>query len=162
MNHQHPPAKIFLKPAQLLIAEKPTIITTVLGSCVSVVLYSPRLRTGAICHATLPSGPDDEPSKYVDQSIRYMLDYFQQLEISRRETIIKLFGGADMFTAENPRSGKQTVGAQNISVAMATLHQMGLEPMVADVGGTQGRKLIFYSETGEVFRKWVKKELLLY
>ncbi len=36
------------------IAEEPTIIWTILGSCVAVVFYNKRLKISAICHAQLP------------------------------------------------------------------------------------------------------------
>lgn len=154
--------RIYLRPEELVIAEEPAVVTTVLGSCISIVLYCPRLQIGAICHATMPSGKEQNPSKYVDQSIHFMLDRFEKLSVTRRETVVKVFGGADMFAPKNPATERQTIGAQNVRVAMATLAQVGLEPAATDVGGTQGRKLVFYSHTGEVFRKWVKKELLDY
>ena len=149
--------KIYLRPEELVIAEAPSVTTTVLGSCISVVLYSPRLKLGAICHATMPSGKDENPSKYVDQSIRFMLDRFDKLGVSRRETVVKLFGGADMFSPTKSGTSRRTIGEQNVRVAMAALTHAGLEPVATDVGGTQGRKLVFYSQTGEVFRKWVKQ-----
>jgi chemotaxis protein CheD len=154
--------KIYLRPGELIIAEEPAVITTVLGSCISVVLFSPRLRIGAICHATMPSGKDADPSKYADQSVRYLIDFFRGLEVKRNETIVKLFGGADMFSPKQPDRKNQTIGAQNVRAAIYALNQEGYEPMVGDVGGTQGRKIVFYSHTGDVFRKWVKKELLEY
>lgn len=151
------PQKIFLKPAELVIAEEPILVTTVLGSCISVTLFSPRLRAGAICHAVLPSGEDQKTSKYVDQSVRYMLNYFRQRDIAPDELVAKLFGGSDMFTQINAKSKDRTVGAQNIRAALDSLSSSGLEPAALDIGGPQGRKLIFYSHTGEVFLKRVNK-----
>lgn len=155
-----PLPKIYLKPGELVIAEEPTTIITVLGSCISVALFSPRLKIGTICHATMPSGQDTDPSKYADQSVCYMLKYFGQLGITRQETVVKLFGGADMFNSQQAERKAHTIGAQNVRVAIATLAEAGYQPMVSDVGGQLGRKLVFYSHTGEVFRKWVKRENL--
>jgi chemotaxis protein CheD len=39
--------RFYLKPGEIHIADRPGIVTTVLGSCVSVTMYSPRLKTGA-------------------------------------------------------------------------------------------------------------------
>lgn len=157
-----PLPKCYLSPGELVIATKPMVITTVLGSCISVVLFSPRLKIGAICHATMPSGTEERPGKYADQSVLHMLEEFHLRGIKRRETIVKLFGGSDMFTLKHPENQSQTIGAQNVRSAIATLNRAGYEPMVSDVGGSQGRKLVFHSNTGDVFRKWVKKELLDY
>lgn len=154
--------KIYLRPGELVIADEPMLVTTVLGSCISVILFSPRRRIGAICHATMPSGPDDNPSKYADQSVLYMLEEFLLRGIKRQETIVKIFGGSDMFNLKDVASKAKSIGAQNISVAMKTLNQAGYEPMVNDIGGELGRKLVFRTHTGEVFRKWVKKEQLVF
>ncbi len=152
--------KIYLHPAELILADEPTQVTTVLGSCISVTLYSPRLKIGSICHAVLPKGRELSPSKFCDQSVHYMLKYFSEQGISPAELEAKLFGGAEMFSVTRTVRSDLTVGAQNILIARETLRSAGLEPLVADVGGRLGRKLVFYSHTGEVFRKWVKKDLL--
>jgi len=152
--------KIYLNPGELVVAEEPTMVTTVLGSCISVTLFSPRLRVGAICHAVLPNGKTRQPSRFVDQSLHYMLDYFRQHKVEPAEIIAKLFGGADMFTQVDSRCQGRSVGAQNIKAAINGLKQAGLEPAALDVGGQQGRKLFFYTHSGEVFLKRVRKELL--
>jgi chemotaxis protein CheD len=152
-----PLQKIYLKPGELVIVEEPALITTVLGSCISVTLFSPRLRVGAICHAVLPRGERHQPSKYVDQSVRYMLDYFRRRKIAPDELVAKLFGGAEMFAQLDPQGKDRTVGAQNIRAALDCLRGSGLEPAALDIGGQQGRKLIFHAHSGEVFLKRVKK-----
>jgi len=127
----------------------------VLGSCISVTLFSPRLRVGAICHAVMPQGKADQPSKSVDQSVRYMLEYFRKRKIEPDEIVAKLFGGAEMFTQVDPACNIRSVGAQNIRMALENLRIAGIEPAALDIGGQQGRKLIFYTRTGEVFLKRV-------
>jgi chemotaxis protein CheD len=150
--------KIYLNPGELVVAEEPALVTTVLGSCVAVTLFSPRLRVGAICHAVLPRGKANLPSKFVDQSVAYMMKYFRQRYVEPDEIVAKLFGGSDMFTLIDPDSKDRTIGAQNIRTALDSLRIAGLEPAALDVGGRQGRKLIFYTHTGEVFIKRVSRD----
>ena len=45
----------FLKPGYIVIANKPTVISTVLGSCVSVCLYDRKRSAGGMNHFQLPS-----------------------------------------------------------------------------------------------------------
>ncbi|MDX9709480.1 MAG: chemotaxis protein CheD [Trichloromonas sp.] len=144
--------KIYLKPGELTINEHPAEVSTVLGSCVAVTLYSPRHIVGAICHAMLPRGGEGGGFKYVDGALRHMLDTFDRLGIPRNEIEAKLFGGSDMFPVLHPTK-TNTVGRQNIAMAQQLLQEEGLIPRVADVGGGQGRKLVFYPHTGEVFLK---------
>jgi len=145
--------KIYLKPGELTISEHPAEVSTVLGSCVAVTFYSPRHIVGAICHAMLPRGGG---FKYVDGALRHMLDTFDRLGIPRNEIEAKLFGGSDMFPVLHPTK-INTVGRQNIAMAQQLLQEEGLIPRVADVGGGQGRKLVFYPHTGEVFLKRLNK-----
>lgn len=143
---------IYLKPGELAVAERPALVSTVLGSCVAVTLFSPRLGVGAICHAMLPLAAGRDGFKYVDSSLMHMLAQFARLQVPKRELTVKLFGGGDMFESGLPTGGV-SVGQQNIQAATTLLRQQGLPVVAADTGGRQGRKLLFYTHTGEVLLK---------
>jgi chemotaxis protein CheD len=155
----------YLKPGEMRITDRPGIVTTVLGSCVSVTMYNPRLKTGAICHCMMPRwmegrdsrGKCDEGFKYVDHSIQYMVDAFRSLGICPREIEVKLFGGADMFSSDDDNDKRHiSVGRQNIIEALKVMEEKGLAVQKKDIGGTQSRKLHFYLHTGAVFLKRLK------
>ncbi|MEA3545639.1 MAG: chemotaxis protein CheD [Thermodesulfobacteriota bacterium] len=148
--------EIYLKPGELVIAEVPVEVSTVLGSCVSVTLFIPQLKIGAICHAVLPRGDSDEPAKYVDQSVHYMLNHLKRFNVRPAEIVAKLFGGANMFSQNCSDGSDCTVGAKNIREATQCLRHAGLGLAASDTGGEQGRKLIFYTHTGEVMLKRVR------
>ena len=60
---------VYLKPGELYIAWEPTVITTLLGSCVSVVFYLAEPKVTAACHAMLPFQGykhDQAPFRFVD------------------------------------------------------------------------------------------------
>jgi chemotaxis protein CheD len=154
----------YLKPGEMHIADRPGIVTTVLGSCVAVTMYNSRLKTGAICHSMMPRwmaerdsrGKCDEGFKYVDYSIRYMVDAFRSFGIGPREIEVKLFGGADMFSSDDNDKRYISVGRQNIMEALNVMDENGLALRKRDIGGTQSRKLRFYLHTGSVFLKRLK------
>jgi len=152
--------KIYLKPGELVVTEEPVMVTTVLGSCVSVTMFNARTGTAAICHGMLPYGGKSENFKYVDTALRYMLGYFKKLQIDRKEIEVKFFGGADMFTTTTKESNTRnlTVGWQNISAATTCLKEYGLTPTASDVGGGIGRKLIFTTDTGIVYLKRLRDQ----
>ena len=145
--------KIYLKPGELVVTEEPVMVTTVLGSCVSVTMYNARLRAAAICHGMLPHGGISDNFKYVDTALRYMIDYFRKRDIGRKEIEVKVFGGADMFNTVGSSTRNFTVGWQNISAATSFLQEYGMAPTASDVGGKKGRKLIFTTDTGIVYLK---------
>lgn len=164
------PPGVYLKPGELHIAKRPALIETVLGSCVAVLFYCPSKRCGALCHAMLPSGrgaDNGDDHKYVDASINYMIQIMEQNGMVKTSVVAKLFGGSDMFAAA-PGSGpaRFAVGAENIKMARTVLHQHRIKIKNSDVGGCYGRKLLYFSETGQVFvkmlnRKAVDEDLIL-
>jgi|GEM_PF-184985 len=150
----------YLKPAEIHMTDRPSIVKTVLGSCVSVTLFNRRLKVGAICHGMLPhckqkpeckDGGCAECFKYVECSIRHMLDRFRSSGIADREIEVKLFGGADMFATETGE--RETIGAQNTKTALRIIEKERLVLSKSDTGGSQGRRLFFFTHTGEVFLK---------
>jgi chemotaxis protein CheD len=152
---------IYLKPGEIYIAQEPAVVQTVLGSCVSVTIHNRRSGTGIISHSLLPSCMERgfcsrvcaEEHKYVECSIRRMIENLDSMNPRRRDIEVKVFGGADMFTSDTKNSGHLTVGKQNIEAALKILKNEGLNVSVSDVGGLQGRKICFYTHTGEVLLK---------
>ena len=153
---------VYLKPGEMYIAQdRPALVTTVLGSCISASMFSERFRIGAICHGLLPNcrgkqecdGTCTEGFRYVDCSIRQMAKQFDALGVLRGEIKVKLFGGADMFTPKDGGRASASVGRQNIETAMKVIMDEGLTLVASDVGGVRGRKILFYAHTGEVLLK---------
>lgn len=155
---------VYLKPGEMLFSTTPNLIMTVLGSCLSVTMYTPRLEIGAICHGVMPrcdrktKNCDDclEPFKYVDCSIREMVKSFNEFNVKPDEIEVKVFGGSDMF-ARPVKKGIVSVGNQNIKTAQKVIQSEGLTLLSQDFGGTQGRKILFFTHTGEILLKRLKK-----
>ena len=144
----------YLKPGDLYHGERPATVSTILGSCVAVTLFDPGTGVGSICHAMLPRNPSlrgGETFRYVDSSIFSMMERFRALGIRKNEMEVKLFGGADVL--EYHGESGLSVGRQNIEIALEVIAEVGLRLIVSDVGGKVGRKLRFYTHTGEVLLK---------
>lgn len=159
MSLRAAPEAIYLLPGEISIVERPTVISTVLGSCVSVTLFHRRRGFGAMCHAMLPYAQGGNDFKFVDSAVRHMLDAFDRRSIPRAEIEVKLFGGADMFEPAIGGGSNLTVGRQNIAAATQILAEEGLQLLASNVGGRQGRKLHFRAHTGEVLLKRLQTNL---
>jgi chemotaxis protein CheD len=152
----HPPT-VYLKPGEFYIGEKPAKVVTVLGSCVSVTLFNKKLHIGAICHAALPLCRKkegcrkycDDTFKYTDCSIKFMLKKFRDFGVAENEIEVKIFGGADTLASRS----ENTIGTMNVRIALDTIREKNLHIIAADVGDSFGRKLIFHTDTGDVFLK---------
>jgi chemotaxis protein CheD len=166
MDNETVPENIYLKPGDIYISDKPVLVSTLLGSCVSVTMFSRRAGAGAICHGLLPTCRGKKPCecdefcgegmRFVDCSIMRMLGWFEQNGVARGEIDVKVFGGSDMLSGPE-NSTKATVGQQNISMAFQVIEKENLRIAASDVGGLRGRKIIFSTHTGEVLLKRLLK-----
>ncbi len=154
-------SSIFLKAGEILVSDKPAAVKTVLGSCVSVVMFNSRLRLGAVCHGLLPECNTMNGShcacregfRFVDCSIRKMLEELHSLGITNDEIVVKMFGGSDMFKTVRGKPNPVNVGEQNIRAAIKVLGESNLRLAASDTGGSRGRQIIFIPNTGEVLVK---------
>jgi len=162
----------FLKPSDFFLTRKPMIIKTVLGSCVAITMFCKRTETAAVCHAMLPSCEEDNACrngicrdgicqqryKYVKCVIPEMIRRFNRLNIDALELEVKLFGGADMFNSVLSSRTVYHVGTRNIIMARQIISKYELLVKNLDVGGAQGRKIFFNTQTGEVWLKRLYRE----
>ena len=158
-----PPSTLFLKPGEFVLSDHPMVVTTLLGSCVAVTMFNPRLQLGAICHALLPACRKDLPcsqgepeaGRFVECAIRLMLEGFTARGVLKGEIEAKLFGGSQMFGQVDGRL--PSVGRQNMEKALGMLESERVRLITKDLGGMRGRKIIFHTHTGEVFLKRLHK-----
>lgn len=154
--------RVYLGQGECFVSDgTPVVVTTVLGSCVSVTMHCPRLGLGGINHAVLPGKEDlrsscsREEGCFVRESIESVLQGLEKMQVRREELQIKVFGGAQMYGAgQNSGQAENSVGKRNVRATLKVLQELGLRVMVTEVGGNRGRKLVFLPGQGEV---WVKK-----
>jgi chemotaxis protein CheD len=79
-----------------------------------------------------------------------MVGRFKQYGIPVRELETGIYGGSDMFGALSSVKSRFSVGKQNIETAVKVLEAEGIQVATKNVGGIQGRKINFNTQTGEV------------
>lgn len=146
----------YLMIAQGGIYTAPTLVQTVLGSCVSVTMYCSKRRWGGIFHALLPSAGNfpnnkshSDPYRFVDSAIWTLLRDFSKSGISASSLECKVFGGASPLN----HNCNSSAGNRNVQVAMEVLAEAGATVAASSVGGTGGRKIFFRTDTGMVLQK---------
>jgi len=141
-----------LRPGEIHVAMEPTLIETLLGSCISVCLYSIKDQVGAMSHSVLPcpkTGLQRHDVRYVESAIGKMMDEMKGLGVTPDRMEAKVFGGAEMFH----RSGHEIrfariVGDGNTAAAKRFLDAKRIRLVSECVGGNMGRKIIFNTATG--------------
>ncbi|MEW6659132.1 MAG: chemotaxis protein CheD [Thermodesulfobacteriota bacterium] len=149
---------IFLKPAEVYLSDQPVLVTTTLGSCVSIIFFDPGLRLGAISHALLPTtNGQQNRCKYVDGAFFWMLEQFQSRSVKMDRVQVKLFGGADLFEYDKGSVHRATIGQQNIKKALELVRAHGLNLKASHLGGEMGQKIFFFAHCGKVLVKKIEK-----
>jgi chemotaxis protein CheD len=144
-------AEVYLHPGELFFAREPTVIRTILGSCVGATFWSSKLGIGALFHAQLPKSPTAAPGgRYVDSSIREIARQFDKNHVQRSEVEVKVFGGADVLRGITDHILRPTVGSLNCDAALEFLSKEGFIVVASSLRGTRGRKIQFHTGTGEV------------
>ena len=134
----------FLKPGFIYLPRVPTVISAVLGSCVSVCLFDEKMKTGGMNHFRMPKSPCKEKSTaiYGDVAtktlIRMMLGHGSKMKNLEAQII----GGA-----MNHKLTSVDIGSENIHIATSILRKAGVRIVSEDSGGTKGRKIIFDTST---------------
>lgn len=149
--------EVHVQPGESHLVQEPVILRTVLGSCVGVTFWAPRLGIAALCHPMLPICPDkfavkmslDAGRRYVDFAIRDLVRQFDAFAARRSEIEIKLFGGGDVLLVSHENS-RPTVGRLNCEAALRVLREEGFSVAASSLGGTAGLNIQFHTGTGEV------------
>lgn len=155
---------VYLHPGRAVWGREKVVVSTVLGSCISLTMYCPVCGLWVMTHSQMPGpGPleiarrprgDDPQWHFTDSSVRSAVALCKANHLD--QMVIKVFGGAQLIAGaagSNIRGARVGMGLQNAQMALATLQGLGLTPQVSDLGGTVGRKLLFLPHSGEVFLK---------
>ena len=161
MNHARL-IDIFLMPGDYFVGDGQYRVRTLLGSCVSITLWHPALRIGAMSHFLLPGHgrrkndrPNDKPGMYGADAMQLLVDGMAQQGVPLIQCQGKIFGGGAMF----PRSEKvKDIGMQNGDYARSMLQQHGIQVVSESLFGEGHRQLIFTIRSGEVLSRQVPPE----
>lgn len=129
----------------------PSIVETVLGSCISVCLRDPVTGIGGMNHFILPDSlGEDLSARYGVHAMELLINRCMQEGADRRRLEAKVFGGGHVLkTLEHGNS----IPRKNILFALSFLQTECIPVVSQDVGGYAARKVAFYTDTGQVFLK---------
>ncbi|MBE0425803.1 MAG: chemotaxis protein CheD [Nitrospirae bacterium] len=143
----------------MYLTEEECIITTILGSCISVCLWDPSSKIGGMNHYLLPlwNGSGLQTPRYGNIAIPKLIKKITDLGCKKSSLRAKVFGGADMlFSSKN---GDMSIGTRNIILAEDMLEAENIPVISNDVGGNCGRKIEFNTKTGVVMLRRFKTKV---
>jgi chemotaxis protein CheD len=158
--------EVFLKPGEWFVGDASHRIRTVLGSCVSVTLWSPLLRVGAMSHFLLatrggPHPPADAvgldlrrlDGRYGDEALRLMLHELARRKVAPATCEAKIFGGGNMFPAQTRGAAGPAVGRRNGEAARQLLQALGIQVVSESLFGDGHRQVAFDIDTGDIWAR---------
>jgi chemotaxis protein CheD len=150
-------SEIFLHPGEYHVGRADCRIHTVLGSCVSITLWHPIRRIGAMSHFLLANrgavgGAGALSARYADEALSLMLSGLAGEGVHARECQAKLFGGGNMFPGRELAS-MESVGRKNGETARALLSAHGIPICSESLFGVGHRYIIFDVGSGDVWSR---------
>lgn len=131
---------VFLRPGDWVFARGRHRVHTILGSCVSIVLWVPRLQLGGMCHYLLPERPSLQGLGRLDG--RFGDEACAWLEARLRGAGTP-WAGVEVSVAGGSGRSRDGIGAANVAWAQHWASSRGLRFLQQDVGGRVVRRLSF-------------------
>jgi chemotaxis protein CheD len=158
----HAKKKVVLHSGDYCFDKAGTHVHTLLGSCVSITIWHPRLCIGGMCHFAL-GRPDGRPPgsaldpRYAEDCIELFKRSVAKKRTRLKDYHVKIFGGGNMYEKfpdpELDDDEKQPVGGRNSIAAFTLIMNEGVDVLVAHVGEFGHRRIVFDISTGDV---WVR------
>lgn len=147
-NGEQPATRDYLlRPGYIYLPDRPTTISTVLGSSVALSLWDKSLKTGGMSHFLYPrtfSG-DKTTALYGNVAVLALIRMMLQRGSKAGHLQAQLFGGAF-----NREYAARDVGAEGLQVARRILKDKKIRIVSEDIGGELGRKIVFNTATCEI------------
>jgi chemotaxis protein CheD len=146
---------IFLQPGEFFVADAEYQMRTMLGSCVSITLWHPHKRIGAMSHFLLPTrGISDHSAgldaRYGDEAMELMVQDLRKEGVVVSQCQGKVFGGGNMFPDQR-HSSAINVGLRNGEAALELLNRHGVPILSESLFGIGHRQIIFDIRNGDVW-----------
>ncbi|MHB1514436.1 MAG: chemotaxis protein CheD [Acidiferrobacteraceae bacterium] len=145
--------RITIQVGGLRASREPVVLDTVLGSCIAVCLYDPVIAAGGMNHFMLPEGASSEnptSARYGVYAMELLINELMKEGGDRRRFQAKVFGGGHVLRVQERLD---SVPQQNIEFIRSFLITERIPVIKEDVGGCYPRRVVFYSHTGQAFRK---------
>jgi chemotaxis protein CheD len=150
---------VSILPGEYYVTEDDIIIQTVLGSCISVCLFSDKSDLAGMNHFMLPENTrnkkidEDRRGIYGSYAMDLLLRDFIKQGLTAKDLKAKILGGGNMFNIAN----KNNIADNNINYIVDYLQTEKISVISTHMGSNYGRKIQFFTRSKEVFVKKVSR-----
>ena len=99
--------QITIKIGELYATDEPTVIYTLLGSCVAVCIHDRKIKIGGMNHIFLPGNNNNTnlSTRYGENAMKYLIKNICDMGGDRKNLVAKVFGDAHVIPAISPELG---------------------------------------------------------
>jgi chemotaxis protein CheD len=148
-----PQESIYLMVGDLYFGNQAKEVKTLLGSCVAITLWHPKLKVGGMSHIALPESRNEANSsmntRFADGAINSFISYMTDIDTQPKEYIVHLYGGGQMFHKDDKESYND-VGAKNLANTRRLLKLYRFNIVKEDVSGSFYRHVCLNLQNGHV------------
>jgi len=148
-------ARARIQSGEVYASRAPSLVSTVLGSCVASCLFDPIAGIGGMNHFMLPDSTDSSglPSRYGVHSMELLINQLLGLGAQRHRLKAKVFGGAHVL--RHSQQGRKIAEA-NALFAKEFLAREGIEVLGERLGGERPLQVNFFTHTGRVLLRTIR------
>jgi len=165
MGYTAPPLseRIILHPGEHRAVRGKAVIQTLLGSCVAVCLYDELASAAGMNHFLLANRRYSrdlplsitEAGRYGIQAMELLINDLLKLGADKRRLKAKAFGAGQIIETSSS-DNFECVGDVNSRFIREFLKTEGIVLVSEDLGGPLGRVIHFHTDSGQVFRRFIK------
>ena len=153
-----------LRAGEYYTSNNGEILHTILGSCIAACIYDQEKKIGGMNHYLLPGiiHPDEiitsEVGRYGMYAMELLINELIKRGAKRENLAAKVFGGGNVLEF---RKTDGDVTGSNIKFAKKYFELEGIPVQKEDMGGNNGRIVLFFTDTARVLLKKfdMKKDL---
>lgn len=148
----------YIGPGEFYASRDDVVISTLLGSCISVALYDSELLLGGINHFMLPfPRPAQEESvstsaKYGVNAMEILINDILKIGGQKKKLKAKVFGGSAVL--DYHKEATYNIPKMNIAFAFEFLDTERIPVEAYSVGGTRPRKIFFFPHDARILMKY--------
>lgn len=176
---------VILHPGDYYATNKPELVSTLLGSCIAVVLIDEKSPVAGMNHFMLPAAGNaralfgDDGGRYGTYAMDLLINAMMKLGANRKTFSAKIFGGGHMLGKTSGREVRSftskkagtlsfgddvkgtSIPESNIRFILDYLDAERIPLLSHDLGGNLGRKIFFFSETRKVLLAHLREQTSL-
>lgn len=159
VDPHHGAAVVKIYPGGYYVTRHPgDVLMTLLGSCVAACIRDPVAGIGGMNHFMLPDSDTGDwgglsaATRYGNFAMETVINEIMSRGGRRDRLEIKLFGGGNVLVSSS------RIGSKNVEFIRSYIFEEQLNVAAEDLGGSLGRRIHYFPETGKVMRKMFKKD----